>query len=513
MLTKPGMSHMNKETYASTNTMDNILDFYPAAEGDGLKIVWAHAVNSEADLTTALADDTMMLEADISPEEGTGTPIMAHPPDLTSDITLSEWINRTTETNKGMKLDIKYLEVLSDALSVVNEYDSKIHQPLWYNADIVPGPNSPKTPVEPVEFISTINEVYPGAVLSLGWTTFWEGNAPEQLYTWTMVFHNLNYSYPCQQAVTFPVRAVWAASSWDKWVWLLGLRDDFSITVWSSSNDDVDIDGLVEFRLNGDMKRIYYDIPESQMQDFNEALKNVPEETVGSNDQQGWDKSKWKSVESTAAGNYVYLSTHGVGLVGESRASYIQTKDQYKLNTGDLGEVEISGKIQFVFRPDQDVFVDGDGVEIYIRTSEVDNVNSIDRGVSLYIGRDGKVILQTVSQTEVRDDVVSGQLGPSDCYSFDINDEGGEGDVTAEVKPVSCFDGTGTLPPDTKPLSLSLESPPEGNRFYVAVTKTGGNVDALLEDLTLRYSAAVFTVSSTALLVAAVVVVLETLPV
>lgn len=49
-----------------------------------------------------------MIEADVvlrgrDPKE----PIMAHPPDTDSDITLKEWLEKVKEYNKGIKLDFK----------------------------------------------------------------------------------------------------------------------------------------------------------------------------------------------------------------------------------------------------------------------------------------------------------------------------------------------------------------------------------------------------------------------
>lgn len=51
-----------------------------------------------------------MLEADVllrgaHPKE----PIMAHPPDKDSDITLQEWLEEVQEHQKGIKLDFKRL--------------------------------------------------------------------------------------------------------------------------------------------------------------------------------------------------------------------------------------------------------------------------------------------------------------------------------------------------------------------------------------------------------------------
>ena len=37
-----------------TNTTADLLEFYPEADGDGLNITWAHAVNSKTELHMAL---------------------------------------------------------------------------------------------------------------------------------------------------------------------------------------------------------------------------------------------------------------------------------------------------------------------------------------------------------------------------------------------------------------------------------------------------------------------------
>lgn len=50
-----------------------------------------------------------MIEADVLLRggDGSGEPVMAHPPEINSDITLKEWLNEITNTSKGIKLDFK----------------------------------------------------------------------------------------------------------------------------------------------------------------------------------------------------------------------------------------------------------------------------------------------------------------------------------------------------------------------------------------------------------------------
>lgn len=52
-----------------------------------------------------------MVEADVLLRGESGDPILAHPPDTDSDITLQEWLAEMVSTNKGIKLDFKrYLD-------------------------------------------------------------------------------------------------------------------------------------------------------------------------------------------------------------------------------------------------------------------------------------------------------------------------------------------------------------------------------------------------------------------
>lgn len=48
-----------------------------------------------------------MVEVDVLLRAGHGDPILAHPPDTDSDITLQEWLAQVVSTGKGVKLDFK----------------------------------------------------------------------------------------------------------------------------------------------------------------------------------------------------------------------------------------------------------------------------------------------------------------------------------------------------------------------------------------------------------------------
>lgn len=51
--------------------------------------------------------------------------------------------------------------------------DIKLRQPVWINADILPGPNGSNCVVDAKGFLDTVITFFPDVTLSLGWTTGW----------------------------------------------------------------------------------------------------------------------------------------------------------------------------------------------------------------------------------------------------------------------------------------------------------------------------------------------------
>ena len=124
--------------------MVRVKDYWPEVADDLTLISWSHATNSKALLEQALADSTMMIEADVS-LGAENVPIMAHPPANTSDLTLQQFLESvlvSTESGKkkGIKLDFKFLEVVEPSLRQLDGLRDKLKMPLWLNADILQGP-------------------------------------------------------------------------------------------------------------------------------------------------------------------------------------------------------------------------------------------------------------------------------------------------------------------------------------------------------------------------------------
>nr|CAI5821784.1 unnamed protein product [Callosobruchus analis] len=109
-------------------------DFFPEVDGNMSLVTWAHAVNNQAYLSKTLADGKiMMIEADIS--EGIESnssdkiiPIMAHPPNKESDLSLESFLEQITNqpppvVRQGVKLDFKSLAALEKSVGIINYYN------------------------------------------------------------------------------------------------------------------------------------------------------------------------------------------------------------------------------------------------------------------------------------------------------------------------------------------------------------------------------------------------------
>ena len=78
----------------------------------------------------------MMVEADVL-LRGQGTkdqqlvPIMAHPPDVTSDLTLAEWVEAMKHTGKGLKLDFKSIEAVELSLQTLKAAKNQVSSTVY----------------------------------------------------------------------------------------------------------------------------------------------------------------------------------------------------------------------------------------------------------------------------------------------------------------------------------------------------------------------------------------------
>ncbi|XP_063819980.1 protein FAM151B isoform X2 [Pseudophryne corroboree] len=257
---------------------DNILDYF-LSKGlikakDGSEIVWDHAVNSQEKLREALQSDVHMIEADVLLRGSADRePIMAHPPETDSDITLKDWLAAVSASNKGIKLDFKSLDAVSPSMKILDTMKNKIEQPVWINADILAGPGGIAKAVDAGEFMQMVTSSFPDVTLSLGWTTGWHPQKNNKGYSWEMVQEMEKICKTLSQPVTFPVRAALVRQSWPQLQWLLQTSDRYSLTVWTGKDDIYPVGDLLYIREHSEKHRIFYDVFEPQNSEFKKAVQ------------------------------------------------------------------------------------------------------------------------------------------------------------------------------------------------------------------------------------------------
>ncbi|XP_031610259.1 protein FAM151B isoform X1 [Oreochromis aureus] len=231
---------------------------------DAAEVSWSHAANSRSRLAEALTGPSLMIEADIvmrgrDPKE----PIMAHPPDTDSDITLREWLEGVKEYGKGIKLDFKSMEAVSPSLVLLQEVLTEPYRPVWINADIFSGPGGQIGPLQRHTFLSVVTRLPSHTVLSLGWTTGWTAGTDNPGYSWDMVHMMEKICRDLKHPVTFPVRAALLAKSFSQLTWLLKQSDRYTLTVWTGHSDEFSLQDLLPYREEFATSRIYFDLPDS----------------------------------------------------------------------------------------------------------------------------------------------------------------------------------------------------------------------------------------------------------
>ncbi|KAM6217046.1 protein FAM151A [Rhynchocyon petersi] len=269
--------------------LDYLLSQGRINQRDGLLVTWYHRANTLAAMEAALSGDSMVLEADVTVEgfntiNETGVPIMAHPPDIYSDNTLQHWLESVlTTSQKGIKLDFKSLNSLGPSLDILRQLtkSGRVQRPVWINADILKGPNVPiSIEVNATSFLAIVQEKYPEATLSPGWTTFYLPPILNRTYTRAMVeeMHSLVGELP--QKVTFPVRAFMTRSAWPHFSWLLDQSDRYTLTLWQGDKDPMLVDDLLYIRDNTAPHQIYYDLFEPILSQFKKLAANTTRKQV-----------------------------------------------------------------------------------------------------------------------------------------------------------------------------------------------------------------------------------------
>lgn len=277
---------------------------------DGADITWAHAVNSKKKLDDALKNENiMMLEADVIMDPVNYIPIMAHPPENTSDLTLELFVNTILDVvdeeedmKKGFKLDFKETGVLNASMAILEKALKRKEKekvpPIILNADILQGPNTgpnSTVKVDPEQFLKICGGIKQ-AILSPGWTTAFVGsNSTGYTKNHTDEMVSLIKQSRVEQYITFPVRASLIPLNPKPMHLLLGQFQKIgSLTVWTSASDTYKPEDLAFLRLY--KKKVFYDLPPDQLEKIKAA-----------GDKEGYDWKKYvpSSVIPPAAKGYI----------------------------------------------------------------------------------------------------------------------------------------------------------------------------------------------------------------
>ncbi|XP_062961825.1 protein FAM151A [Cynocephalus volans] len=279
----------NGSCHPDADMLDYLLSLGQISHRDGLLVTWYHAANSQEEMQEALSSNAMVLEADVTVEglntaNETGVPIMAHPPAIYSDNTLQQWLEAVlASSQKGIKLDFKSLKAVGPSLDLLQQLTEagRVQRPMWINADILRGPNVPLTvEVNATQFLALVQEKYPAATLSLGWTTLYVPLFPNGTYTQAMVEEMQGLVGSLPQRVTFPVRAVMVRASWPHFSWLLGQSERYSLTLWQGTSDPVSVDDLLYVRDNCAVHQVYYDLFEPVLSQFKQLALNATRKQI-----------------------------------------------------------------------------------------------------------------------------------------------------------------------------------------------------------------------------------------
>lgn len=281
--TRPGYEN-DAVCRPDADMLDYLQNIGQISHRDGLLVTWYHAANSKKEMEAALNSDVMVLEADVTVEgfntaNETEVPIMAHPPAIYSDNTLKEWLEAVlASSQKGIKLDFKSLKAVGPSLDLLRQLTEagRIRRPVWINADILKGPNVPiSTEVNATQFLALVQEKYPKATISPGFTTLYVHQLPNSTYTQAMVETMEELVRALPQKVTFPMRAVMTRAAWPHFSWLLSQSERYSLTLWQGASDPVSVEDLLFIRDNSAPHQIYYDLFEPVLSQFKQLALNT----------------------------------------------------------------------------------------------------------------------------------------------------------------------------------------------------------------------------------------------
>ncbi len=354
---------------------------------------------------------------------------MAHPPDKQSDLTFTEWLDVCKTSNKGIKLDFKTQDVVEPCLTELNRALPHIKHPVILNADIFDGNQAGKACIDAQAFVDLCTQHCPNQIISIGWTT----NNPTSFYSWQNVYEIfcLIKTKSLKQKITYPVRLTWAARSMCRLEWLIRFTDS-TLTVWGHETDLLgSLDWILLFRRYFSASRVFFDLPDKQMEFLRENLDHsVCLEKLS--------KSADPLVRSYLSANIqadywdaegeTYKCDHGLLL--HSHGSRVTTRDAYRFGPGYVSR--ICGKFVFLVKGKLETHRRTECVRIsLIRAGSNQESNGVATDLnSLSIGVDGTTEFTWNQNDQPQQTNLSETSGP---YSFCISHDVQSADLAVEI--------------------------------------------------------------------------------
>ncbi|NXA04564.1 F151B protein, partial [Sapayoa aenigma] len=187
-------------------------------------------------------------------------PILAHPPDTDSDITLQEWLAQMVDTNKGIKLDFKSPDALGPSLELLGRVERRLGRPVWINGDVLAGPGGGRAALDARGLLGAVTAAFPDLC------------AVPAGYGWAAVRGGGRLCRRLSQPVSLGGRAALVPRSLPELGGVLQQSDRYSLTVWTGKEDIYSVEDLLQIRENFDKSRVYYDIFEPQNSEFKKAI-------------------------------------------------------------------------------------------------------------------------------------------------------------------------------------------------------------------------------------------------
>ncbi|XP_037981392.1 protein FAM151B isoform X2 [Motacilla alba alba] len=235
--------------------VDHFLRCGRIAARDGAAVRWFHAANSSARAAEAARSDVHMVEVDVVLRGGDGEPILAHPPDTDSDITLQEWLAQMGSTNKGIKLDFKRGS---------RRMAAGVARGCGDTAVTLPSLTLPRVPAQPGRR-GTLSGAAGAGGAGPGQTRVAERGHPARARRELRAAGRPRL--PARRHLLLP--RCHPVPGLDH---RLPPRARFSLTVWTGKEDVYSVEDLLLIRENFDKSRVYYDIFEPQNSEFRKAI-------------------------------------------------------------------------------------------------------------------------------------------------------------------------------------------------------------------------------------------------